>query len=110
MIKLKIGEQFVFKKDFETESFLGNKITIKEGSVGIVSTDGTIHMRNGKILPLSKEEFEIEDYDTENISKYIYDRISNYIGKSMFKEMLEGYDISPDDLIEQIEDTLIEIF
>jgi hypothetical protein len=110
MAKFKIGEHIKFTEDFIVESCLGNKKTILKDSVGIVSSDGMLHMRNGMILPLEKEDVITDEYDVENITKYLVHRLCGYYGEEDFTEMLDGYDIGIEEFKTQITEALEEIF
>lgn len=109
--KVKIGEELTIQKDFEIECVLSeNKIMVKNGDKGFVSSNGFIHYTTGaargKMQKISFDNFEIKGYDTKNISKLIWNRLSKQFP---FDETLEEYEIKESDVLEEIEDILSDI-
>ena len=64
---LKIGQKITFDSDMEFGVALGEKKTVKKGTVAYVGFDGFLHYKDGMIQPISKADFEISGYDTDGI-------------------------------------------
>ena len=107
-MKVKIGQEIKSAISFETETFGGRKITIKEGDKGIVAGSGFILHSSGNASGMIQmvDNMELEGYDYENISKMILNRLNVVFG---LEEFLENEEIDPKEIIDELEDLLSDI-
>lgn len=108
-MKCKKGQILECTEDIEMKGALSNeKKIVKKGTKIIIGADGLLHYQNGMIQPIP-EDFEIEDdFDSKGISKYIYYMLNKQIS-FLFDDMIDGYDISKNEFINEIEYALEEI-
>lgn len=107
MSVVKIGQIIESKVETKVEKALsGEVVTIPKGNKVIIGADGFAHhLKDGMIQPLG-EDMEIKGYDAAGIAKYLYDRLGNCFA---IDEMLENYDLSESDFVEEIEYCLDDI-
>lgn len=107
-VKFKIGQEVKSDVEYIIKTEFRNKaITVKKGDTGYVDSRGWIHYLNGEARgKINVADVEVEGYDFENIARMIMARlILNYDLESI----LDDYDISKDDVKEEIEDLLSDI-
>lgn len=104
---VKIGQIIESKVEIKVEKALsGEVVTIPKGNKVIIGADGfAYHLRNGMIQPLA-EDMEVKGYDAAGIARYLYERLSV---RFAIDKMLEDYDDSEEDFIEEIEYHLRDI-
>ena len=102
MADYKIGQILTSTEDVEIEKALsGEKVKIPKGNKIIIGADKFAHhIRNGFIQPLA-EGLTVEGYDTTGIAEYLY--------IVLIDEMMEGYEITKQEIINEIECALDEI-
>lgn len=107
MANYKIGQILTSAKDVEIEKALsGEKVKIPKGNKIIIGADKLAHhIRNGFIQPLA-EDSTVEGYDTAGIAEYVYITLRNHFP---LEEMMEGYEITKQEIINEIEYALDEI-
>ena len=107
MLKYKIGQILTSKVDTEIELALsGEKLKIPKGNKIIIGADKFAHhIRDGRIQPLGDGE-TVEGYDNAGIAEYLYIVLRNHFP---IEEMMEGYEISKEEIIDEIECALDEI-
>lgn len=106
-IKLKIGEEFVFKDDMKVEKVFGDKEVIKKGTRAYVGADKLLHHKNGMIQPISEKAFDIEGYDPNGIANWLWLYIRNFTPVN--EDLLEDYYSNKNEFIEQLEYALDEL-
>ena len=85
----------------------GERVKIPKGNKVIIGADKLAHhIRNGFIQPLA-EGLIVEGYDTAGIAEYLYIVLRNHLP---IDEMMEGYEITKQEVIDEIECALDEIF
>ena len=106
-MKYKIGQILTYTKDVVVEkAFSGEKITIPKGNRIIIGADKLAHhIRDGMIQPLS-DNLEVEGYDSSGLAEYIYTCL---ITNLPVDDWLQDYEISENDIIEEIQCALDEI-
>lgn len=106
-MKYKIGQILTSNTDVVVERALyGEKITIPKGNKIIIGADKLAHhIRDGMIQPLA-HDMEVEGYDSSGIAEYIYTCLKVHLP---IDEWMEDYEISKDDIVEEIESALDEI-
>ena len=106
-MKYKIGQILTSKVETIIEKELsGDKVTISKGNKIIIGADNFVHyITNDFIQPLSKDS-EVKGYDADGIAEYLYMRLSK---RFMIDEMLEDYDRTKENFIEEIKFSLEEI-
>ncbi len=106
-MKYKIGQILTSNRDVEVEKALsGEKVVIPKGNKIIIGADKLAHhIRDGMIQPLA-DGSEVEGYDASGISEYIYICLKAHLPVT---EWMEDYEISKDDIVEEIECALDEI-
>lgn len=102
---LKMGEILVAQVDIVQQTATGEKELIKAGSKGIIGVDKLLHHYNGRISRFS-DDVEIKGYCGSGIAQYLYDYLSN---KLPLNEMLETYEITPENFMDEITFLLDEI-
>lgn len=107
MADYKIGQIITSKEDVEIEKALsGEKVKIPKGNRVIIGADKLAHhIRNGFIQPLRKGA-TVEGYDTAGIAEYIYITLRNHFP---LEEMMDGYEITKQEVTNEIEYALDEI-
>ncbi len=107
MANYKIGQILTSAKEVEIEKALsGEKVIIPKGNKVIIGADKLAHhIRNGFIQPLA-EGSTVEGYDTVGIAEYVYITLRNHFP---LEEMMEGYEITKQEIINEIEYALDEI-
>lgn len=107
MAEYKIGQILTSKVDTEIELALsGEKIKNPKGNKIIIGADKFAHhIRDGRVQPLKKDSI-VEGYDTTGIAEYLYIVLRNHF---QIKEMMEDYEISKKDFVDEIECALDEI-
>lgn len=107
MANYKIGQILTSAKDVEIEKALsGEKVKIPKGNKIIIGADKLAHhIRNGFIQPLA-EDSTVEGYDTAGIAEYVYITLRSHFP---LEEMMEGYEITKQEIINEIEYALDEI-
>ena len=106
-MKYKIGQILTSSRDVEVEKALsGEKVVIPKGNRIIIGADKLAHhIRNGMIQPLA-DGSEVEGYDNAGIAEYIFACLKAHLP---FENWMEEYEISKDDIIEEIECALDDI-
>lgn len=107
-VKYKIGQEVKSDVEYIIKTEVSNKaITVKKGDAGFVDSRGWIHYLNGEARgKINIADVQVDGYDCENIARMIMGRlIVNYDLESV----LDDYDISVDDVKEEIEDILSDI-
>lgn len=107
MADYKIGQILTSKEDIEIEKALsGEKVKIPKGNKVIIGADKLAHyIKNGYIQPLA-EESTVEGYDTTGIAEYLYIVLRNHLP---LNEMMEDYEITKQEVVNEIECALDEI-
>ena len=107
MADYKIGQILTSTEDVEIEKALsGEKVKIPKGNKIIIGTDKFAHhIRNGFIQPLA-EGLTVEGYDNTGIAEYLYIVLRNHLP---IDEFMEGYEITKQEIINEIECALDEI-
>lgn len=109
-MKYEIGQEVEATKEAIIYSPLTNTaIAIRKGDKGFVDSRGSIHYTTGdakgKIVD-SIDVKDLHDYDNVNISKMIVERLMQ---EYEMKEFMDGYKVSPADMMGTIEDVLMDI-
>lgn len=106
-MKYKIGQILTSNRDVEVEKALsGEKVVIPKGNKIIIGADKLAHhIRDGMIQPLA-DGSEVEGYDDAGIAEYIFICLKAHLP---VEEWMEEYEISKNDIIEEIECALDEI-
>ena len=106
-MKYKIGQILTYTKDVVVEkAFSGEKITIPKGNRVIIGADKLAHhIRDGIIQPLA-DGSEVKEYDSSGLAEYIYICMKAHLP---ITEWMEDYEISENEIIEEIEYALDEI-
>lgn len=107
MADYKIGQILTSTEDVEIEKALsGEKVKIPKGNKIIIGADKFAHhIRNGFIQPLA-EGLTVEGYDTTGIAEYLYIVLRNHL---LIDEMMEDYEMTKQEIINEIECALDEI-
>lgn len=106
-MKYKIGQILISSRDVEVEKALsGEKVIIPKGNKIIIGADKLAHhIRDGMIQPL-EDGSEVDGYDDTGIAEYIFMCLKAHLP---IDEWMEDYEISKDEIIEEIECALDEI-
>lgn len=106
MTKYKIGQILVSDTAVEVETALsGEKVIIPKGNKVIIGADNLAHhIRTCMIQPLG--DADVEGYDCEGLAEFLYLWLKTYLPMN---DMLEDYDINPNDFIREIEVAFCEI-
>ena len=106
-MEYKIGQILTSNKDIVVKKALSEeKIMIPKGSKVIIGADKLAHhISNGMIQPLGQDA-KVEGYDSSGIAEYIYMWLESHLP---IAEWIEDYEISKNDIIEEIECALDEI-
>lgn len=107
MADYKIGQILTSKQDVELELELSNKkVKIPKGNKIIIGADKFAHhIRDGMIQPLQKGA-TVEGYDTTGIAEYLYIMLRNHLP---IDEMMENYEVTKQNIVDEIECALDEI-
>lgn len=107
MMKYKVGQILTSSTDVVVEKALsGEKVTIPKGNRIIIGADKLAHhIKNGMVQPLAND-LKVEGYDSSGMAEYIYICLKAHLPVS---EWMEEYEISKNDIIEEIECALDEI-
>ena len=107
MLKYKIGQILTSSRDVDVEKALsGEKVVIPKGNKIIIGADKLAHhIRDGMIQPLA-DGSEVEGYDAAGIAEYILICLKAHLP---ITEWMEDYEISKNEIIEEIEYALDEI-
>lgn len=108
-MKFSIGDVFEVTEDYKAGAVLLNEeVTIPEGEKIIIGADKLAHhISSGMISPIEKDS-TVEGYNAEGIAKYICLFLRSYLAFDL-DEMLEGYDLTMNDLADEIQYALEEI-
>lgn len=101
----RMGEILVAQVDIVQQTATGEKELIKARSKGIIGVDKLLHHYNGRISRFG-DDVEIKGYCGSGIAQYLYDYLSN---KLPLAEMLETYEITPENFMDEITFLLDEI-
>lgn len=103
----KYGELLVSQVDTEVEKALsGEKVKIPKGNKVVVGFDGLAHhIRNSCIQPFA-EGTKIEGFCNDGIVEIVYLYLLNRLP---LREMLDGFDLTADDVKDAIIEALEEI-
>ena len=106
-MEYKIGQILTSNKDIVVEKALfGDKIAIPKGNKIIIGADKLAHhIRDGMIQPLA-DSSEVKGYDSSGLAEYIFMCMKAHLP---ITEWMEDYEISKNEIIEEIEDALDEI-
>lgn len=106
-MKYKVGQILTSNTETIVEKALsGEKVTIPKGNKIIIGADKLAHhIKNGMIQPLG-EDAEVEEYDPSGIAEYLYTCLRSHLP---LDEMLDGYELSEADFIDEVEYALEEI-
>ena len=107
MADYKIGQILTSTEEVEIEKALsGEKVIIPKGNKVIIGVDKLAHhIRNGFIQPLA-EGSTVEGYDVTGIAEYLYIVLRNHLP---IDEMMEDYEVTKQEVIDEIECALDEI-
>ena len=103
---LRMGEILIAQEDIIQQTATGEKELIKAGSKGVIGVDKLLHHYNGRISRFG-DDVEIKGYCGSGIAQYLYDYLSN---KLPLDEMLETYEITPENFIAEILDEMLETY
>lgn len=101
----RMGEILVAQVDIVQQTATGEKELIKAGSKGIIGVDKLLHHYNGRISRFG-DDVEIKGYCGSGIAQYLYDYLSS---KLPLNEMLETYEVTPENFMDEIAFLLDEI-
>ena len=105
-MEYKIGQILTSNKDIVVEKLFGDKVTIPKGNKIIIGADKLAHhIRDGMIQPLA-DSSEVKGYDSSGLAEYIFMCMKAHLP---ITEWMEDYEISKNEIIEEIEDVLDEI-
>lgn len=106
-MKYKIGQILTSTKDVVIEKALSEeKVTIPKGNKIIIGADKLAHhIRDGMIQPLA-DGSEVKGYDSSGLAEYIYICLK---ARLPIDEWMDDYEISKDDIVEEIECALDDI-
>lgn len=106
-MKYKIGQILTSNTETVVEKvFSDEKIVIPKGNRIIIGADKLAHhIRDGMIQPLA-DDLEVEGYDSSGLAEYIYMWLESHLP---LDDWIEDYEISKDDIIEEIEYALDDI-
>ena len=106
-MKYKIGQILTSSRDVEVEKALsGEKVVIPKGNKIIIGADKLAHhIRDGMIQPLA-DDSKVDGYDSTGLAEYIFTCLKTHLP---IDEWIEDYEISENEIIEEIECALDEI-
>lgn len=106
MTKYKIGQILTSNTAVEIEKALsGEKIIIPKGNKVIIGADNLAHhIWTGMIQSLGGAS--VEGYDCEGLAEFLYLWLRSHLPLS---DMLEDYDISPDEFKRELDEAFYEI-
>lgn len=106
-MEYKMGQILTSKEDIEVEKGLsGTKVTVPKGNKVIIGADKLAHHIKNRMIQRLQEGTEVKGYDSNGIAEYLYVCLRNVYP---LDEMLEGYEISKENFIEEVEYMLDEI-
>lgn len=108
-MEFSIGDVFEVTETYKGKSVLSNEeVTIPEGEKIIIGADKLAHhIGSGMISPI-EEDSTIEGHNAKGIAKYICLFLRAHLAFDL-DEMLEGYDFTMNDLVDEIQYALEEI-
>ena len=106
-MKYKVGQILTSNTEVVVEKALsGDKVTIPKGNKIIIGADKLAHhIRDGMIQPLA-DGSEVKGYDSSGLAEYIYICMKAHLP---ITEWMEDYEISKNEIVEEIEGALDEI-
>lgn len=106
-MEYKIGQILTSNKDIVVEKALsGEKVITPKGNKIIIGADKLAHhIRDGMIQSLA-DGSEVKGYDSSGLAEYIYICMKAHLP---ITEWMEDYEISKNEIVEEIEDALYEI-
>ena len=106
-MKYKIGQILTSTEEIVVEKALSEeKVTIPKGNRIIIGGDKLAHhIRDGMIQPLA-DGSEVKGYDSSGLAEYIYICLK---ARLPIDEWMDDYEISKDDIVEEIECALDDI-
>ena len=106
-MEYKIGQILTSNKDIVVEKALsGEKVITPKGNKIIIGADKLAHhIRDGMIQPLA-DGSEVKGYDSSGLAEYIYICMKAHLP---ITEWMEDYEISKNDIVEEIECALDDI-
>ena len=106
-MKYKIGQILTSNAETVVEKVLsGEKVIIPKGNKIIIGADKLAHhIRDGMMQPLA-DGSEVKGYDSSGLAEYIYICMKAHLP---ITEWMEDYEISKNEIVEEIEDALDEI-
>lgn len=108
-MKFSIGDVFEVTEDYKAKAVLSNEeVTISDGEKIIIGADKLAHcISSGMISPIG-EASTVKGYNAEGIAKYICLFLRAHFAFDL-DEMLEGYNFTINDLVDEIQYALEEI-
>lgn len=108
-MKFSIGDVFEVTEDYKTKTVLSNEeVTISDGEKIIIGADKLAHHISNGMISLIGETSTIEGYNAEGIAKYICLFLRVHFAFDL-DEMLEEYDLTINELADEIKYALEEI-
>lgn len=106
-MKYKVGQILTSNTEVVVEKALsGEKVIIPKGNKIIIGADKLAHhIRDGMMQPLV-DGSEVKGYDSSGLAEYIYICMKAHLP---ITEWMEDYEISKNEIVEEIEDALDEI-
>ena len=106
-MKFKVGQILTSNEEVVVEKALsGEKVVIPKGNKIIIGADKLAHhIKDGMKQPLP-EDAEVKGYDAEGLAIYLYTHLRKHFE---INEMLEAYDVSREEFMEEIEFALEDI-
>lgn len=106
-MEYKIGQILTSNTEIVVEKALfGDKVTIPKGNKIIIGADKLAHhIRDGMIQPLA-DGLEVKGYDSSGLAEYIFICLKTHLP---IDEWIEDYEISKNEIIEEIKYALDEI-
>lgn len=108
-MEFSIGDVFEVTEDYKAEAVLSNEgVPIPKGEKIIIGADKLAHhIGSGMISPIG-EASTVKGYNAEGIAKYICLFLRAHFAFDL-DEMLEGYDLTMNELADEIQYALEEI-
>ena len=106
-MKYKVGQILTSNTEVVVEKALsGEKVIIPKGNKIIIGADKLAHhIRDGMIQPLA-DDSKVDGYDSTGLAEYIFTCLKTHLP---IDEWIEDYEISENEIIEEIECALDEI-
>lgn len=105
MDSFKIGQICTLEEDYESETWCGEKVTIKNGGKCIIGADGFVHYIGMNVIQPLGENQEVSGYDHAGLAEWIL----RYVKRVFPEDILEDLEISDEEIQDQIEEALVEI-